>query len=74
MRFQCIIFSRILQYIAGVAYVDFSSEKDLIDAMRRNKNFISKCYMCVCLFSKNYTFIFMPCLKKERAFCFPPVD
>nr|XP_022340473.1 probable RNA-binding protein 19 [Crassostrea virginica] len=24
----------------GVAYVDFSSEKDLIDAMRRNKNFI----------------------------------
>ena len=47
MRLKCKIFSRIFQCIAGVAYVDFSSEKDLIDAMRRNKNFISKC-----LFSK----------------------
>lgn len=33
-------------FFLGVAYVDFSSEKDLNDAMRRNKNFISKSLHC----------------------------
>jgi hypothetical protein len=41
-------------YFSGVAYVDFSSEKDLNDAMRRNKSFISKLLYWAVPLSKLY--------------------